>query len=115
VLLAQRSDLAACRQDYKVSVTSHLSHALEEKARLDRPATIANDDRQCGVVLDDLSVDKPVAVVVINDLDVYRDVLPQEEALDDVGHHRRASHTIEGNRLEMSGLDPAPQAAVQSV
>jgi len=107
VLLAQRCNLPASRQDYQVFVACHLSHGLEEEARFDRPAAIADDYDQRGVIFHGVSVDKPVELVVVNNLDVYRDALSQKEALDDVGHHRGAPHPIEDDPLELLGLNPS--------
>lgn len=114
VLLAQSGNIPASRQDCQVSVACHLSHGLEEQARLDRPEAVADDDRQRGVVFQDLSIDKPVTVVVINNLVVHRDVLRQKETLDDVGHYRGASYPIEDDPLELLGLDLQTQTVVQS-
>lgn len=50
VILAQSGNLPASRRDCQVSVACHLSHSLEEQARLDRPAAVADDERQRGDV-----------------------------------------------------------------
>lgn len=107
VLLAQRGDFAAAGQDDEVFVAGELAHGFEEEARLDGPAAVADDDGQRGVVFDGVSVDEPVKVVVVDDLDVDGDVLVEEEALDDVGHDGRAAHAVEDDPLELSGLDSA--------
>lgn len=113
VFLAQLGDLAAAREHDQVLVSSHFAHGVEKEAWLDGPTTVAHDDGKCGGVFHDISVHKPVQFVVVNDLDVERDLLVEEEPLDDVGDDGRASHAVEDKALELPGLDPLAKIVVK--
>lgn len=57
----------------EVSMSRNHGDLVEEQARLDRPVAVADDNREGRFICQGASVDEPVTLVVIDDLDVGRD------------------------------------------
>jgi hypothetical protein len=114
VLLTQMLNLATARKNNQVLVPRHLPHSLEEQTRLNRPTTVADDNRQRSRVLHDIAVNEPVKIIVVDDLNMKGNLLVEEEALYDVGHDRGAAHAVKDKTLELAGLDPLAEIGVES-
>jgi len=115
VLFGEIRDLTAAGQDDQVLVLGQLVHVVVEEDRFPRPAAVADDDDQRVVAFEDILVDEPRMVVIVDDVDVDGDLLVFEPSFDDVGNDRRASHAVEDQTIELTGFDSLFQAWLQVV